>query len=67
MTRPADNSGKRLLRLKQAALYLSLSTWTLRGIIQAGQLPIVVYGPNTPWLVDVKDLDTWIEKHKSAL
>jgi helix-turn-helix protein len=67
MTRPADNSGKRLLKLKQAAVYLSLSTWTLRGIIQAGQLPIVVYAPNTPWLIDVKDLDTWIEKHKSAL
>jgi hypothetical protein len=67
MTRSADNSGKRLLKLKQAAVYLSLSTWALRGIIQAGQLPIVVYAPNTPWLVDVKDLDTWIEKHKSAL
>ena len=43
-------------------MYLSLSTWTMRRIIQAGQLPIVVYGPNTPWLVDVKDLDSWIEK-----
>ena len=67
MKRPADNTGRRLLKLKHAALYLSLSTWTLRGIIQAGQLPIVVYAPNTPWLVDVKDLDAWIEKHKSAL
>lgn len=66
MTKP-DNPGKRLLKLKQAAEYLSLSPWTLRGIIQAGKLPIVVYGPNTPWLVDVKDLDSWIEQHKSAL
>jgi hypothetical protein len=22
---------------------------------------------SSPWLADVKDLDTWIEKHKSAL
>jgi excisionase family DNA binding protein len=56
---------RRLLRLKQAAEYLSLSTWTLRRLIQEGELPIVSYGPNAPWLIDVRDLDDWVLRHKA--
>jgi excisionase family DNA binding protein len=55
---------RRLLRLKPAAEYLSLSTWTLRRLIQHNEIPIIRYGDNTPWLVDVRDLDTWIQRHK---
>lgn len=58
---------RRLLRLKLAATYLSLSTWTLRSIIQKGELPIVRYGENAPWLVDVRDLDDWVSRHKETL
>ena len=42
----------RLLRLRDAAQYLSLSPWKLRFIVQSGQLPVVRYGENAPdrWL-----------------
>jgi excisionase family DNA binding protein len=60
-------SARRLLRLKQAAQYVSLSPWKLRKLVQDGQLPIVKYGENTPWLVDVRDLDGWVERHKQTV
>jgi len=60
-------SGRRLLRLKSAAEYLCLSPWKLRRIVQDGHIPIVQYGDNAPWLVDVRDLDSWVEKHKQTL
>jgi hypothetical protein len=63
----ASKPSRRLLKLKAAAEYLSLSAGTLRGFIQGGQIPIVTYGPNTPWLVDVRDLDTWVDRHKEIL
>jgi hypothetical protein len=62
---------RRLLKLKDAAEYLSFSLDTLRAEIQAGNLPVVKRDiPNavrTDWWVDVRDLDVWIEKHKSTL
>lgn len=58
---------RRLLRLKEAAQYLSLSPWKLRLIVQSGQLPIVKYGENVPWLLDVHDLDGWVERNKQNI
>jgi hypothetical protein len=55
------------LRLKEAGQYLSLSPWKLRAIVQAGEIPIVQYGQNVPWLLDVRDLDVWVERHKQRL
>ena len=66
MTRVLPNA-RRLLRLKEAARYLSLSPWKLRLIIQSGQLPIVKYGENAPWLLDVRDLDGWIDRNKQVI
>ena len=65
MTQPANP--KRLLRLKEAATYLSLSPGKLRAVIQKGDLPIVRYGENAPWLLDVRDLDSWVDKHKETV
>ena len=62
-----DLQKRRLLRLKPAAAYLSLSTWTLRTIIQRGELPVVRYGENAPWLLDIRDLDAWVDRHKESL
>ena len=58
---------RRLLRLREAAQYLSLSPWKLRIIVQSGQLPIVKYGENAPWLLDVRDLDGWVERNKQVI
>jgi hypothetical protein len=60
-------SSRRLLRLKEAAQYLCLSPWKLRHIIQSGQLPIVRYSENAPWLLDVHDLDGWVERNKQTI
>lgn len=58
---------RRLLRLREAAQYLSLSPWKLRIIVQSGQLPIVKYGENAPWLLDVRDLDGWVGRNKQVI
>jgi excisionase family DNA binding protein len=59
----------RLLRLKPAARYLSVSAGTLRAIVQRGELPIIKLAENghSPWLLDRMDLDAWIEQTKIRL
>jgi excisionase family DNA binding protein len=67
-------SPRRLLDVAQAALYLGVSTWTVRDLIAAGRLPIVRLPverrPNGELrelrrlLVDVRDCDTLIEHSK---
>ena len=63
------NSGKRILRLKPAAEYLSVSPGTLRGIVQRGELPIIKLAEtgHSPWLIDRIELDAWIERSKVTL
>ncbi len=60
-------STRRLLRLKAAAEYVSLSTWKMRALVQRGEIPLVQYGENAPWLLDVDDLERWIARHKVNL
>ncbi|MGA9808734.1 MAG: helix-turn-helix domain-containing protein [Candidatus Sulfotelmatobacter sp.] len=54
----------RLLRLKDAAEYLSMGTKMLRHLINSGKLSYVQLGTNSPFLVDRRDLDEFIERHK---
>jgi excisionase family DNA binding protein len=63
----ARQLSRRLLRLKSAAEYLSLSPGKLRALIQASEIPVVKYGENAPWLIDVRDLDYWIERNKTNI
>jgi excisionase family DNA binding protein len=58
---------QRLLRVRDAARYVALSPWKLRKLVQDGQLPIVKYVENSPWLIDVRDLDGWVEHHKQII
>ena len=55
---------RRLLRTKQAAAYLSMSEWKLRRLIQTEILPFVQDQRGGPFLVDVRDLDAYIEGNK---
>ena len=55
---------RRLLRLKTAALYLSLSPWKLRALIQDGKLPVVQDVEGSPFMLDLRDLDAFIERNK---
>lgn len=65
----ANNSGRRLLRLKPASEYLSLSPAKLREIVQREGLPVIQLSENghAPWLLDIRDLDAWIERTKRCL
>ena len=55
---------RRLLRTKEAALYLGMSPGKLRRLTQSGELPIVQHEEHSPWLYDLCDLNTHIEKSK---
>jgi excisionase family DNA binding protein len=55
---------RRLLRTKQAAEYLNLSPWKLRQLIAYGQLPVVQAEEGSPFLLDIRDLDGYIERNK---
>jgi excisionase family DNA binding protein len=55
---------KRLLRVKEAAEYLSLSAWKLRQLVQDGLLPVVQSSEGGAWRVDLRDLDAFIERNK---
>jgi len=60
------NSGivRRLLRTRDAALYLGSSPWKLRRLVQEGVLPRVGDADSGRWLFDLKDLDAYIESNK---
>jgi excisionase family DNA binding protein len=55
---------KRLLRIKDASEYLSLSPWKLRQLVQCGKLPVVQDTDGSPFLLDVRDLDGFVERSK---
>ena len=57
---------RRLLRLKVAAEYLSLSPWKVRRLIQEGRLPVVQDTDGGPFLLDVRDLDGFVERNKRS-
>jgi excisionase family DNA binding protein len=55
---------RRLLRIKDASEYLSLSPWKLRQLIQCGKLPVVQDTDGSPFLLDLRDLDGFVERSK---
>ena len=52
----------RLLDLRSASRHISVSYWTLRGMILRGDIPFIRAGRKI--LIDAQDLDRWIEEHK---
>jgi excisionase family DNA binding protein len=59
-----DDINKRLLTVKAACNYLSISRTTLYRMIEQKEIPVVNIGGRT--LFDKKDLDQLIEKSKSS-
>ncbi len=55
---------RRLFRTKQAADYLSMSEWKLRRLIQDEIIPILQDQEGGPFLLDVRDLDAYIDGNK---
>ena len=63
--RPERHLAPRLVRIKEAAVYLGMSTWKLRDLVQQGRLPVICgEGTYAPWLFDVRDLDDFVNKEK---
>jgi excisionase family DNA binding protein len=58
---------RRLLRTKAASEYLGVSPWTLRRLVQEGKIPVVPLTEGSPWLIDVRDLDAYIDACKRSL
>ena len=71
MTRQGANGNQptrqRLLRLKPAAEYLSMSTWSIRRLIQNGEIPVLQSQQGAPFLVDIRDLDRYVERTKRTV
>jgi excisionase family DNA binding protein len=59
-----DQLRKRLLRVREASAYVGISAWKIRQLVAGGHLPIVQDDEHAPFLIDVADLDAWIERSK---
>jgi excisionase family DNA binding protein len=53
---------KRLYTLSEAAGYLGRTLWSMRELVWSGKIPIVRDGKRI--FVDVRDLESYIAKHK---
>lgn len=53
---------KRLLTIPEASVYLTLAPRTISDMLSKGELPAV--GKGNRRMLDVEDLDQWIERHK---
>jgi helix-turn-helix protein len=58
---------RRLVRTKEAARYLGMSPGKVRRITQCGELPVIQHDEHAPWLYDLCDLDSYIDKSKHRL
>jgi excisionase family DNA binding protein len=55
---------KRLYSIKESATYLGRTPWAIREMVWAGKIPCVRDGRRV--LLDVNDMDKWIEKSKTT-
>ena len=65
ISKSASGHGRRLLTLKEAADFLSLSTASLRRLISQGRIPSVRLTRKV--LIDLKDLEHVVESAKERL
>lgn len=64
--RIADPLYKRMYTIKEAAVYLGLSEYTVRSLLWSGALPFMKVEGGRKQLLDVYDLDAYIDRHKSS-
>ena len=65
MTQGNGDQDMRLISLREAGSYLGVSYWSVRSLIDRGDLPTVRLGRRL--LIDKKDLDALVENHKERL
>jgi predicted DNA-binding transcriptional regulator AlpA len=54
----------RLLRLTDAAFYLSSTTWFVEELVRTGKIRSRIIGKRR--VIDIRDLDAWIEKQSGS-
>lgn len=55
-----------MLDITEAGHYLGMGHKLVRELIQAGELPYVQRIPGrSPYLLDIRDLDQWIDRNKT--
>ena len=57
-------SEPRLLTIKAAAQYLSVTVWFIRGLVYGKEVPALKLGNR--WVIDKADLDAYVEKRKRS-
>jgi len=63
----ADLIPPRLMDIDDSARYLAMSDKGVRELIAAGELPYIQKIPGrSPYLLDCRDLDTWVERNKRS-
>jgi excisionase family DNA binding protein len=60
--RAANPRPTRLVTLREAAAYLSLSLSTIKNMLVSSELRVVSRGGRR--MIDIQDLDLWIERNK---
>jgi excisionase family DNA binding protein len=55
---------KRLFSLKEAAIYLGRSDWSVRDMLWSGKLPYIKDGKK--FYIDILDLEEWINRTKQT-
>ena|SRR6516162_5319102 len=53
-----------LIRSREAARLLGMSEWSLRNLVQSGQIAYIQRTPRSPLLFDPLDLRKWVEREK---
>jgi excisionase family DNA binding protein len=64
------NGHPRLLRMRQVAQMLNVSTKTVRRMVMDGELPVIRRGGNSTnaaWLIEVAAVERWIEREAERL
>jgi excisionase family DNA binding protein len=56
---------KRLLSVSEAAVYLGMTQWGVRGLIYNGKIPSVRNGRRV--FLDIEDMNRWIEENKEQV
>jgi len=61
---PESKPVPRLLRISEAARYLSTTTWFIRSLIWSHSIPFLQLGKRH--LIDVQDLDAYVDSQKTG-
>ncbi len=63
MKRP-DTKIKRLYSIKEAAVFLGRSDWSVREMLWAAKLPYIKDGKRI--FIDIIDLEAWVDRNKQV-